>query len=90
VDWASSPNLSHHRTKISDITSNKSTPSLELKVLHEYLKYAYLGGRETLTVIIASYLTEQQEDNLMSILKRHRKSIGWTMKDIKGISSAII
>ena len=57
VDWASSPNLSHHRTKISDITSNKSTPSLELKVLPEHLKYAYLGGRETLPVIIASHLT---------------------------------
>ena len=41
-------------------------------------------------VIIASYLTEQQEDSLMSILKRHRKAIGWTMKDIKGISPTIV
>ena len=41
-------------------------------------------------VIIASHLTEQQEDNLMSILERHREAIGWTMKDIKGISPAIV
>ena len=26
----------------------------------------------------------------MSILKRHREAIGWTMKDIKGISPAIV
>ena len=26
----------------------------------------------------------------MSILKRHREAIGWTMKDIKGISLAIV
>ena len=84
VDWASSPSIPHPRTETSDITSNESTPSLELKALPEHLKYAYLGGRETLPVIIASHLTDQQEDSLMSILKRHRKAIGWTMKDIKG------
>ena len=26
----------------------------------------------------------------MSILKRHREAIGWTMKDIKGLSPAIV
>ena len=57
VDWASSPSVPHHRTEISDITSNESTPSLELKALPEYLKYAYLGRRETLPVIIAYHLT---------------------------------
>ena len=41
-------------------------------------------------VIIASHLIEQQEDSLMSILKRYREAIGWTMKDIKGISPAIV
>jgi len=90
VDWASSPSVPHHRTEIPDITSNESTPSLELKALPEHLKYAYLGRRETLPVIIASHLTEQQEDSLMSILKRDREAIGWTMKDIKGISPAIV
>ena len=55
VDWASSPNVPHYRTEILDITSNESTPSLELKALPEHLKYAYLGGRETLQVIIASH-----------------------------------
>ena len=90
MDWASSPSVPHSRTEISDNTSNESIPSLELKALPKHLKYAYVGGRETLPVIIASHLTEQQEDNLMSILKRHREATGWTMKDIKGISPAIV
>jgi len=90
VDWASSPSVLHHRTEIPDITSNESTPFLELKALPKHHKYAYLGRRETLPVIIASHLTEQQEDNLMSILKRHREAIGLTMKDIKGVSLAIV
>ena len=51
VDWASSP-------KSLDITSNEATPSLELKALPEHLKYAYLGGKDSLPVIIASHLTE--------------------------------
>jgi len=58
VDWTSSPSVPHHRTEIPDINSNESTPSLELKALPEHLKYAYLGRRETLPVIIASHLTK--------------------------------
>ena len=90
MDWASSPSVPHLRIESPEIPSNEATPSLELKALPEHLKYAYLGGRETLPVIIASHLTDQQEDSLMFILKRQRKAIGWTMKDIKGISPAIV
>ena len=76
--------------KVWILPPNKATPSLELKALPEHLKYAYLGGRETLPVIIASHLTKQQEDSIMSILKRHKEAIRWMMKDIKGISPAIV
>jgi len=60
VDWASSLSVPHPRTEIPNLPSNESTSSLELKALPEHLKYTYLGGRETLSVIIASHLTEQQ------------------------------
>jgi len=90
VDWASSPSVPKPKTEIPNLPSNESTPSLELKILPEHLKYAYLGGRETLPVIIASNLTGQQEDSLVSILRRHREAIGWTIKDIKEISPAIV
>ena len=69
VDWASSPSVPHHRITSLEIASNEATPSLELKALPKHLKYAYLSGKETLSVIIASHMTEQQVDSLMSILK---------------------
>ncbi|XP_052623845.1 uncharacterized protein LOC128129254 [Lactuca sativa] len=37
-------------------------PELELKVLPQHLKYAYLGKNETLPVIISTHLTEFEED----------------------------
>ena len=37
VDWASSPSVPHLRTEISNLLSNESTPSLELKSLPEHL-----------------------------------------------------
>ena len=68
VAWVSSPSVPHYRIASPEIASNEVTPSLELKALPEHLKYAYLGGKETLPVIIASHLTEKKEDSLMSIL----------------------
>ena len=59
VDWASSPSVPYPRIESPEIASNEATPSLELKDLPEHLKYAYLGGKDTLPVIIASHLTEQ-------------------------------
>jgi len=41
-------------------------------------------------VIIASHLTEQQEEDLLVVLRKNREAIGWTMADIKGISSSIV
>ena len=45
--------------------SIESSPSLELKSLPKHLKYTYLGEQETPPVIIASDLTNGQEENLM-------------------------
>ena len=53
--------------------------SLELKTLPMHLKYVYLDEHETLPVIVASNLTNRQEEDLLATLRRHRKAIGWTM-----------
>ena len=76
VDWASSLSVPHHRIESPDITFNEATPSLELKALPKHLKYAYLGGRETLPVIIGFHLTRQQEDSLTTgrTARGHRTS----------------
>ena len=56
----------------------------------KHLKYAYLVEQDTLPVIVTSDLTGEQEEDLMTILRKHREAIGWTMTDIKGLSPAII
>ncbi|XP_022156989.1 uncharacterized protein LOC111023818 [Momordica charantia] len=61
-------------------------PKLELKVLPSHLKYAYLGEVETLPVFIAADLAEEKECRLIEMLRNHKKAIGWTLADIKGIS----
>ena len=70
--------------------SIESSPSLELKTLPKHHKYAYLGNQETLLVIVASDLTNGQEEELMTNLRKYRKAIGWTMTDIKRLSPVIV
>ncbi|XP_010248078.1 PREDICTED: uncharacterized protein LOC104591007 [Nelumbo nucifera] len=67
----------------------QKAPKLELKTLPDHLKYAYLGDKETLPMIIAKGLTDDQEARLIEVLKEHKMAIGWTLADIKGVSPSI-
>nr|XP_027093523.1 uncharacterized protein LOC113713915 [Coffea arabica] len=49
---------------------------LELKPLSKHLKYAFLGDRETLPVIISAHLSPSQEDKLVRILREYKEAIG--------------
>ncbi|KAL5549220.1 hypothetical protein UlMin_004451 [Ulmus minor] len=62
------------------------SPALELKPLPSYLRYSYLGDCSTLPVIISAFLIEEQEGQLLEVLKNFKNAIGWTLADIKGIS----
>lgn len=64
-------------------------PTLELKELPSHLKYAFLGENETLPVIISSKLTPVQEEKLLRVLREHKRAIGWTLADIRGISPSL-
>ncbi|XP_070015703.1 uncharacterized protein [Nicotiana sylvestris] len=68
--------------------SIEEAPKLELKPLPSHLHYAYLGSSNTLSVIISSDLSELQEEKLLRVLREHKRAIGWTMSDIRGISPA--
>ncbi|XP_070019503.1 uncharacterized protein [Nicotiana sylvestris] len=68
--------------------SIEEPPKLELKPLPTHLKYACLGPNSTLPVIISSSLLDVQAQQLLQVLKECKTAIGWTMADIKGISSA--
>ncbi|KAL5564878.1 hypothetical protein UlMin_028042 [Ulmus minor] len=67
-------------------SSVEEPPTLELKPLPSHLRYAYLGEVSTLPVIISAQLTETQEGQLLKVLRKFKKAIGWTLADIKGIS----
>ena len=41
-------------------------------------------------MIIASHLTKKQEKDLLTVLRKNREAIGWTIADIKGISPSIV
>ncbi|CAN6543874.1 unnamed protein product [Malus baccata var. baccata] len=69
--------------------SKVQPPKLELKVLPEHLKYAYLGADSSLPIIIAADLSSTEEDKLLRILRSHQYAIGWTIADIKGINPTI-
>ncbi|KAL5575536.1 hypothetical protein UlMin_017235 [Ulmus minor] len=71
------------------LPSIMQAPTLELKALPNHLKYIYLGEDETLPVIVARNLSSVQEDKLIRVLRDHKTAIGWTIADIKGISSSM-
>ncbi|XP_071917951.1 uncharacterized protein [Coffea arabica] len=51
-------------------------PELKLKPLPKYLKYAFIGDRETLPVIISAHLSPSQKDKLVQILRDIRRRLG--------------
>ncbi len=62
--------------------SIEELPKLELKVLPSHLKYVYLGDCSTLHVIISAKLTKDLDEQLIVVLKKFKKVIGWTIADI--------
>ena len=61
----------------------------DLKPLHVELKYAYLKEREQCLVVISSLLSNQQENNLLDILRENKQAIGWKITNLKGISPTV-
>ena len=62
---------------------------LDLKPLLVELKYAFLEENRRCQIIISSLLSTPQEDNLLQILKSNKKTFGWKIFDLKGISPTI-
>ncbi|XP_058192106.1 uncharacterized protein LOC131309500 [Rhododendron vialii] len=71
------------------LPSSVEPPKLDLKPLPDHLKYAYLGDNKTFPVVISSTLENLQELELLALLRRRSKAIGWTIADIQGISPSL-
>jgi hypothetical protein len=55
----------------------------EPKPLPDSLKYKLLGPADSFLVIIASDLSDAQDEKLLDVLREHKEAIGWPNKDIK-------
>ncbi|RDX82123.1 hypothetical protein CR513_37128, partial [Mucuna pruriens] len=71
------------------IKESPSIPPMELKLLPNHLKYAYLDSEQQLPVIITNNLLPEQEDKLLKVLRQHKKAIGWKLSDLPGINPSI-
>ncbi|XP_070039475.1 uncharacterized protein [Nicotiana tomentosiformis] len=69
-------------------TSIKEAPKLKLELLPPHHQYTYLGGCDTVPVIVSPDLSKLHEEKLLRVLREHKRAIGWTMYDIRGISPA--
>ena len=72
------------------VPSITEPPKLKLRPLSDTLKYAFLGELETLFMIISSHLDKDQEWKLLDVLGEYKEAIGWTITDIKRISSTVV
>lgn len=61
-------------------------PKVELKPLSVGLKYDFLGPNSTYHVIINSCLNDAETTILLFELRKHRRTLGYSLEDIPGIS----
>jgi hypothetical protein len=61
-------------------------PEVDLKPLPKGLKYEFLGPDKTYPVIVSNELSPEENEELLILLKKHRKVIGYSIDDLKGIS----
>ena len=62
---------------------------LMLKELPSHLKYAFLEPEGAKLVIISAALNENEEQQLLRILRNYKEAIAWSIEDLKGINPSI-
>lgn len=68
-----------------DNWSSEKAPKVELKQLQPGLKYAFLYDK-SYPVIVSANLSNGELALLLNKLRKHRKTIGYSLEDIPGIS----
>src|SRR4051794_39833327 len=66
----------------SEKRGDEELPPLELKIQPDNLKYRFLDDTNKFLVIISAKLSGEEEE-LMKVLKEHRKAFGYSMDDLK-------
>jgi hypothetical protein len=65
------------------------TSPIELKQLPPGLKYVFLNGDRETPVIISDTLSDNETGRLVTIVEKYRSVIGYSLKDLKGISPSL-
>ncbi|GJR37891.1 reverse transcriptase domain-containing protein [Tanacetum coccineum] len=60
-------------------------PDLELKELPPHLEYAFLEGTSKLPIIIAKDLKWVEKEQLLKVLKSHKRAIAWKISHIREV-----
>nr|GEV89173.1 reverse transcriptase domain-containing protein [Tanacetum cinerariifolium] len=67
--------------KVCEAKTDKSSidepPKVELKDLPPHLEYVILEGDDKFPVIIAKHLSDEEKTALITVLKSHKRAIGW-------------
>ncbi|GKD01435.1 reverse transcriptase domain-containing protein, partial [Tanacetum coccineum] len=66
-------------------TSIDDPPDLELKDLPPHLEYVFIEGTSKLPVIIAKDLKREEKEQILKVLKSHKRAIAWKIFYIRGI-----
>jgi hypothetical protein len=61
---------------------------VDLKPLPKGLKYEFLGLDKTYPIIMSDELSPKENEKFLNLLKKHRKVIGYSINDLKGLSPA--
>ena len=72
-----------------DETQEPPKPPIVLKPLPSGLKYAFLNNDRESPVIISNKLSKDETLWLLTILEKHRSAFGYSLEDLKGISSVL-
>jgi hypothetical protein len=68
---------------------NPKTPPVELRQLPPGLQYVFLNGDRETPVIISDKLSHEETRKLVATLEKYQPVIGYSLKDLKGISPSL-
>nr|ACY01934.1 hypothetical protein [Beta vulgaris] len=78
--------ITHEDERLVCATPPVEVKKPELKPLPPSLRYAFLDDSENCPVIVSAALNAGQMSQLLSVLRQHKKAIGYNIDDLKGIS----
>jgi len=71
------------------LIDEKQAPKVELKPLSSSLRYEFLGTNSTYPAIVNANLNACQVNSLLRVLREHKKAIGYTLDDLRGIHPSV-